>query len=221
MIEPAALTLEQKASLLSGRDFWSTTPIEDAGVPSIVLTDRLHGVRKQAGAAKPLGVNDSEPATCFPPAVAVGSSWDPLVAARWTGSACGRNRRWACRCCSGPASTSSGRRCATQFRVLLRRPVPFRVHGARPAGRGYGRLVENWPADDGSSTPKRTMRWRAPSRPSVRYRSRMTGRPSRCTVTAASRSSANPQRQCATTARQLPDQPHPPRRHSRRRSVPT
>ena len=74
------LTLEQKASLLSGRDFWSTKPIEDAGIPSLVLTDGPHGIRRQAGDADHLGINDSLPSTCFPPAVAVGSSWDPDMA---------------------------------------------------------------------------------------------------------------------------------------------
>jgi beta-glucosidase len=92
MIDISMLTLRQKVSLLSGRDFWSTTPIDDAGVPSIVLTDGPHGVRRQAGAADHLGINDSTPATCFPPAVAVGSSWDPDVAAR-IGAAIGREAR--------------------------------------------------------------------------------------------------------------------------------
>ncbi|KQZ84971.1 beta-glucosidase [Microbacterium sp. Root166] len=76
------LTLEQKASLLSGRDFWSTKPVDEAGIPSIVLTDGPHGIRRQAGGADHLGINDSLPSTCFPPAVAVGSSWDPDMAAR-------------------------------------------------------------------------------------------------------------------------------------------
>ena len=76
------LTLEQKASLLSGRDFWSTKPLDEAGIPSLVLTDGPHGIRRQAGDADHLGINDSLPSTCFPPAVAVGSSWDPEMAAR-------------------------------------------------------------------------------------------------------------------------------------------
>ncbi|MFG1996874.1 glycoside hydrolase family 3 C-terminal domain-containing protein [Actinoplanes sp. NPDC048988] len=92
MTDLSRLTLEQKASLLSGRDFWSTKPIDAAGVPSAALTDGPHGVRRQAGTADHLGLNDSEPATCFPPAVAVGSSWDPQVAAR-IGQAIGREAR--------------------------------------------------------------------------------------------------------------------------------
>ncbi|WP_106400487.1 glycoside hydrolase family 3 C-terminal domain-containing protein [Actinocorallia populi] len=86
------LSLEQKASLLSGRDFWSTEPIEEAGVPSIVLTDGPHGIRRQTGDADHLGINESLPATCFPPAVAVGSSWDAEIAAR-VGAAVGREAR--------------------------------------------------------------------------------------------------------------------------------
>lgn len=86
------LTLEEKAALLCGRDFWSTTPIERVGVPSIVLTDGPHGVRRQEGSPDHLGLHDSRPATCFPPAVAVGSGWNPDVAER-VGSAVGRQSR--------------------------------------------------------------------------------------------------------------------------------
>jgi beta-glucosidase len=70
----AALTLEQKASLTSGKGFWETK--EAPGVPSIMLTDGPHGVRKQAGTGDHVGLHDSLPATCFPPAVTLGSTWD-------------------------------------------------------------------------------------------------------------------------------------------------
>jgi beta-glucosidase len=92
--DPADLTLEQKAALLSGRDFWSTKPIEELGVPSIVLTDGPHGLRRQDGDHYQPALSGSVPATCFPPAVAVGSSWDPEVAAR-IGAAIGREARAA------------------------------------------------------------------------------------------------------------------------------
>ena len=91
-VDLSTLTLDQKASLLSGRDFWSTKPIPEAGIPSIVLTDGPHGVRRQAGDADHLGINGSLPSTCFPLAVAVGSSWDPELAAR-VGAAVGREGR--------------------------------------------------------------------------------------------------------------------------------
>ena len=66
--------LAAKAALLTGRDFWSTR--EGEGIRSLVLTDGPHGVRRQDGSADNLGLNDSLPATCFPPGVALGSSWD-------------------------------------------------------------------------------------------------------------------------------------------------
>lgn len=70
------LTLEEKASLTSGASFWYTKPIERAGVPAIMVTDGPHGLRKQREGGDHLGIGDSVPATCFPPAVGLGSSWD-------------------------------------------------------------------------------------------------------------------------------------------------
>lgn len=88
----ADLFLEEKAALLTGHDFWSTEPLDRVGVPSVVLTDGPHGVRLQAGSADHLGLSSSLPATCFPPAVAVGCSWDPTVAER-IGAAVGQEAR--------------------------------------------------------------------------------------------------------------------------------
>ncbi|MEU1951502.1 glycoside hydrolase family 3 C-terminal domain-containing protein [Nocardia rhamnosiphila] len=83
------LSVEQRARLGSGRDFWSTEPIGD--IPSITVSDGPHGLRCQnpdhAGDA--LGIGPSIPATCFPPAVGLGQSWDPELAAR-VGAAIGR-----------------------------------------------------------------------------------------------------------------------------------
>jgi beta-glucosidase len=75
----AGLTLEEKAELLDGSDFWNTTPIDRLGVPAVMVTDGPHGLRKQSGAADHVGLNDSVPATCFPPAAGLVSSWDPLL----------------------------------------------------------------------------------------------------------------------------------------------
>ncbi|MDP3968384.1 MAG: glycoside hydrolase family 3 N-terminal domain-containing protein, partial [Nocardioides sp.] len=71
------LGLEEKAALLSGASFWATAELPQAGIPSIVLTDGPHGVRRQAGEADHLGLHESAPATAFPTASATGSSWDP------------------------------------------------------------------------------------------------------------------------------------------------
>lgn len=72
----ADLTLEEKASLTSGASFWYTKPVERVGIPSIMVTDGPHGLRKQREGGDHLGIGDSVPATCFPPAVGLGSSWD-------------------------------------------------------------------------------------------------------------------------------------------------
>lgn len=70
----SGLSLEQKAALTSGEGFWRTKAVGD--VPSVMLTDGPHGLRKQREGGDHLGIGDSVPATCFPPAVALGSSWD-------------------------------------------------------------------------------------------------------------------------------------------------
>ncbi|GAA1445856.1 glycoside hydrolase family 3 C-terminal domain-containing protein [Nocardiopsis tropica] len=72
----ARLSLEEKASLTSGANFWNTESVAHAGVPSIMLTDGPHGVRKQGGKSDHLGLNASLPATCFPTAAALAQSWD-------------------------------------------------------------------------------------------------------------------------------------------------
>ncbi len=70
------MTLEEKASLMSGKDFWSTKDIGKYNIPSIFLTDGPHGVRKQAAAADQLGLNASLPSTCYPTSATVANSWD-------------------------------------------------------------------------------------------------------------------------------------------------
>ncbi|MCU1536973.1 MAG: beta-glucosidase [Humibacillus sp.] len=78
----AALTLEEKASLTSGSSFWFTEGVPRAGIPKLLLTDGPHGVRKQRAGASELGLGDSVPATCFPPAVALGSTFDAELVER-------------------------------------------------------------------------------------------------------------------------------------------
>lgn len=70
------MTLEEKASLMSGKDFWQTQDIERLGINNIFLADGPHGIRKQAEAADHLGLNESIPATCFPTAATVANSWN-------------------------------------------------------------------------------------------------------------------------------------------------
>jgi beta-glucosidase len=88
----AALTLEEKAALTSGSDFWHTEGVERLGVPEVMVTDGPHGLRKQAESADHLGIGSSVPATCFPPAAALASTWDPELLTR-VGRALGRETR--------------------------------------------------------------------------------------------------------------------------------
>ena len=73
------LSLEQKCALLSGKNTWQTQDYPKQGVPAIWLSDGPNGLRKQAGAADHLGLNPSEPATCFPTAATMANSWDPAL----------------------------------------------------------------------------------------------------------------------------------------------
>ncbi|PAD94037.1 beta-glucosidase family protein [Shouchella clausii] len=70
------MTLEEKASLMSGKDFWQTQDIERLGINSIFLADGPHGIRRQAVAADKLGLNEGMPATCYPTAATVANSWN-------------------------------------------------------------------------------------------------------------------------------------------------
>lgn len=66
------LTLEEKASLCSGENNWSSKAIERLGIPSLYMTDGPHGLRKEADD----GFGNSMPATCFPTAACLASSWN-------------------------------------------------------------------------------------------------------------------------------------------------
>ena len=72
----AEMTLEEKASLLSGLDFWHTKPVERLGIPNVMVSDGPHGLRKQDDKADHLGVNESIKAVCLPTACASAASFD-------------------------------------------------------------------------------------------------------------------------------------------------
>jgi len=70
------MTLEEKAGLCSGLDFWRTKAVERLGIPSVMVTDGPHGLRKQKGESDHVGLFNSVPATCFPSAAGLACSWD-------------------------------------------------------------------------------------------------------------------------------------------------
>lgn len=79
------MTLEEKASLCSGLGLWHTKPIERLGILSIMMTDGPHGLRKLENG----DFRKSVPATCFPTAVTLASSWDRKLVEK-VGSAIGQ-----------------------------------------------------------------------------------------------------------------------------------
>lgn len=70
------MTLVEKASLLSGEDFWHSRKIERLNVPAMALADGPHGLRKQASEGDHLGLVKGVPATCFPTSATMANSWD-------------------------------------------------------------------------------------------------------------------------------------------------
>jgi Beta-glucosidase-related glycosidases len=78
----SGMTLEEKACMCSGLDFWHLKGIERLRIPSIMVSDGPHGLRKQEKAADHLGVNDSIKAVCFPAACATAASFDPDLVCR-------------------------------------------------------------------------------------------------------------------------------------------
>ena len=75
----AQMTLEEKAGLCSGADFWHTKAVERLGVPASMVSDGPHGLRKQDVTGDHLGINDSIKAVCFPAASATAASFDKAL----------------------------------------------------------------------------------------------------------------------------------------------
>ena len=78
----AQMTLEEKAGMCSGEDFWHTKAVERLGIPAVMVSDGPHGLRKQDQEGDHLGINDSIKAVCFPTACATAASFDPAMIER-------------------------------------------------------------------------------------------------------------------------------------------
>ncbi|MEN5074796.1 glycoside hydrolase family 3 C-terminal domain-containing protein [Isoptericola cucumis] len=78
----ARLDTAQKAALTTGASFWHTADLPAAGLPSVMVTDGPHGLRKQVEGGDHLGLLDGVAATCFPPAVTLASTWDAALVQR-------------------------------------------------------------------------------------------------------------------------------------------
>ena len=86
------LTKTEKSALLQGTDFMYTCGVPRLGIPRLSMADGPHGLRKQIGGGDN-GVSKSEPATAFPTAACVASSWNPENAEQ-IGSAIGEECRY-------------------------------------------------------------------------------------------------------------------------------
>jgi beta-glucosidase len=86
------LTTEQKAALCLGGDIWHTASVPEHGIGSITLSDGPHGLRRQPDGGDHVGLGGSLPATCYPTACALASSWD-VELAREIGVALGLEAR--------------------------------------------------------------------------------------------------------------------------------
>lgn len=73
----AQMTLEEKAALCDGKDFWHLKGSEKYGFPEIMVCDGPHGLRKKDYNRKGSSLSASVPAICFPTACTTACSWDP------------------------------------------------------------------------------------------------------------------------------------------------
>lgn len=71
----AQMTLEEKAGLCSGKDFWRLKSVERLGIPEVMVCDGPNGLRKQSE-KEGAGINDSIEAVCFPGSCAEAASFD-------------------------------------------------------------------------------------------------------------------------------------------------
>jgi beta-glucosidase len=86
-------TIYEQIAITTGADYWSTAGFPTAGLRSLRLADGPHGLRIQDDENPDhLGLGRSLPATCFPPAVTLASSWD-LALVREVADALGREAR--------------------------------------------------------------------------------------------------------------------------------
>ncbi|MFJ2667698.1 glycoside hydrolase family 3 C-terminal domain-containing protein [Nocardia fluminea] len=148
-----ALTLEEKAALLSGHGAWETAPVDRVGIPSVVLTDGPHGLRLQDPTIEQFSFEASLPATCFPTASALGSSWDTELLTR-VGEALGSESRAAgVSVLLGPGiNIKRSPLCGRNFEYLSEDPVlSGRLGAALVQGiqsRGVGASVKHFAANN-------------------------------------------------------------------------
>jgi beta-glucosidase len=125
------LTLEEKASLCLGSDFWHTAPVDRLGIAAITLSDGPHGLRRQPDAGDHVGVSGSLPATCFPTAAALGCSFDPELVRRVGAAVAAEARAQDVQVVLGPGiNIKRSPLCGRNFEYLSEDPLVAGVLGA-------------------------------------------------------------------------------------------
>ncbi|TPG06043.1 glycoside hydrolase family 3 protein [Curtobacterium flaccumfaciens] len=80
------LTTDEKVQLLTGRDFWTTWPVEKIGLRRILMSDGPSGVRGEVW-------DERDPSLNLPSATALSASWDRAIAKRYGAAAAVEARR--------------------------------------------------------------------------------------------------------------------------------
>ncbi|MBQ9849302.1 MAG: glycoside hydrolase family 3 C-terminal domain-containing protein [Clostridia bacterium] len=73
----ALMSLEEKAAICDGENFWNLKAMEKYGIPSIMVCDGPHGLRKKDYEKKGDSLSNSVPAISYPTAATTACSWDP------------------------------------------------------------------------------------------------------------------------------------------------
>ena len=124
------MTVEEKAALVSGTDFMYTNPIPRLGVPSLCMSDGPHGLRKQLEGGDN-GVTESEPATAFPTAAALASSWEPENTRRMGAAIAEECRHYGVHVLLGPGvNLKRNPLCGRNFEYFSEDPLLAGVMGA-------------------------------------------------------------------------------------------
>lgn len=146
-MEVKDLTVLERASLLSGKSTWATRALKRAGIPSMVLSDGPHGLRRQTGSGDNLGMGKSKPATCFPTAGTVACSWDPELA-KTMGQALGSEAR------SLSVNMVLGPGMNIKRNPLCGRNFEYYSEDPQVAGRMAAGLIEGIQSQGVAATPK-------------------------------------------------------------------
>ncbi len=160
MPRAADLSLGDQIRMLSGSGIWTTQALPGTSVrgavPSTRMNDGPHGMRVQVDAGDHLGLGDAEPATCFPSAVTLASSWDPELVGRVGAAVAAEARALGVSLVLGPGlNIKRHPLCGRNFEYFSEDPyVSGRMAAAMVSGiqsRGIGACLKHFAANNAES----------------------------------------------------------------------